>query len=167
MLLKKNLNHAFSRTLVDPLDYFKFKEHFEAARVDSYRHVRSADELRSFIEKRKPKRGRKLQLATACSVCLSDYQELSNPFQSCSVCGLRAHVMCFSFEHSRCGYCSYQKVERHVKEESSWCFICRQRGLMTIRLHGNEFAHAFCLLIHGFWRIGRAEPSQEDEQMCQ
>ncbi len=131
--------------------------------MDNFRHIMNPEELKMFIDRRKPKRGRKLHLAMACSVCLSDYHELSNPFQSCSVCGLRAHKMCFSFENSKCGYCAYQKIERNMKEQVSPCFICKQRGLMTVKLGEREFAHGFCLLMHDYWRL-KSEGNREAEE---
>lgn len=71
--------------------------------------------------------------------------------------------MCFSFENLKCGYCAYQKIERNVKEQVSPCLICKQRGLMTVKLGEREFAHGFCLLMHGFWRL-RAEGRHEGEE---
>jgi hypothetical protein len=106
-----------------------------------------------FLEKRRPKRGRKLFLATACSVCLSDYCEAANPFESCAVCGIRAHQICFPLASRKCGYCAYQKVERHLKQSVSWCFICQQVGLMVVKLGATEYAHGFCLLVHGYWQV--------------
>lgn len=44
-------------------------------------------------------------------------------------------------------------LERQVKECVSWCIICRKPGLMVIKLDDLHYAHGFCLLSHGFWRI--------------
>ena len=131
------------------------REHLESGRIDEFQNIASFQELEAFIQKRKPKRGRRLGLSTACSVCLSDYYELSNPLKTCSVCGLRAHKLCCCFDHMRCGYCAYQKLERPIKEVVGWCFICRKPGLMVLKFSDNYYAHGFCLLLHGLWTTTR------------
>lgn len=117
VLIRKTLEKAFLRTSIDPLNYFKYKEHLEAEKSDSYHHISHVQELQKFIDRRRPKRGRKLFLATACSVCFSDHHEMSNPLEACCVCGLRAHKACYSFSRMRCGHCVYQKLERQKKEK--------------------------------------------------
>lgn len=134
LLIVKNLNHTFGSLDLDPYNYFKLREHLETDRVHEFQNISSFEDLEIFIQKRKPKRGRRLALSTACSVCLSDYYELNNPLRTCSSCGLRAHKLCYCFDHSRCGYCAYQKLERPLKQTISWCFICRKPGLMVLKL---------------------------------
>ena len=110
ILIGKNFRHTFSNILLDHLNYFKLKEYVETDRVHEFENIKSEKEYKTFIEKRKPKRGRKLTLATACAVCLSDYFEASNPLISCSTCILRVHKLCFPLQDKKCGSCSFQKL---------------------------------------------------------
>lgn len=154
LLIGKNLRHTFGNLSLDRLNYFKVRQFTETDRLQTFTNISTFEQLQSFIERRKPKRGRKLALATACSVCLSDYSEMSNPLKSCSTCLLRAHELCYSFEQNRCGSCTFQKLEREVKRVIGWCFICRRAGLMVVKLGEQQYAHGFCLLMHGFWGCG-------------
>jgi hypothetical protein len=36
---------------------------------------------------------------------------------------------------------------------------------MTVKLGDKEFAHAFCLLVHGYWRL-KEDSHNEEEDLC-